>query len=250
MSVNEKKKDLKGYAIVVAGFFAVVFVFLWILDAWVIPPLVHSGKLVDTPNLKGLSLEVAKAKLKSLNLNYRISSKQYSELYPENFVINQTPPPGYRVKEGRHINLIISEGGESTTVPFLKGKALRTARIALLNRNLALGSVNYEYCDTVGSDTVLSQSLPAGSKTSVNSYVDLTVSKGPEARISVPSLVGKTFAEAQEELEKLNLQVGMITNTYDDIYSATYKRNTIVEQYPEAGAIVAKNAKIDLTIFR
>lgn len=69
---------------------------------------------------------------------------------------------------------------------------------------------------------------------------------GPEkAEVLMPNLVGKTLAEAQAQLEELNILVKKINYQESD----EVRKNTIIIQYPVANITVKENVKIaELTV--
>ncbi len=233
-----------------AGYLAFILILVIILDSLILPAVIHNSEKVSAPNVIGLTLDEAENKLEESNLDYRIAAEQYNERYDDNCVINQNPKPDEVVKTGRHINLIVSKGGETVRMPYVCQRTTRYARVTLMKRGLFLGNINYVYNDSIGADTVIKQSVPSGKEIAYGSYVDIQVSKGLKAEIKVPNLIGKTIIEAEETLQKKNLQLGIVSNTYDEIYGATYMRNTIVDQFPQPGELVSQNTKIDVTTFR
>lgn len=247
---KEKLIEYKPHAIIFGGFcLSLLFIFI-LLDSFILPAMIHNVDKVEVPDVTGLPLHEAKAKLEQSDLNYNIITEQHNDEYPENYVINQNPKPKRIVKSGRHINLTISMGGEPVTMPNIMFKPLRYARVALMERGLYLGNIEYVFSDSIGVDTVISQNTRPGRTVRFGDYVNLVVSKGLEAEIEVPNLTGKTLNEVEEILESSNLQLGTINSTYDEIYAATYLRNTVVGQFPPPGNIVVKQTKIDITFFR
>ncbi|ROL62028.1 PASTA domain-containing protein [Bacteroidetes/Chlorobi group bacterium ChocPot_Mid] len=247
---KEKLMEYKPHAYIFGGFCVSLLIIFFILDSWILPAWIHGGEIVTVPDVTGLPLHEAQAKLEQAGLNYHIYTEQNNDEYPENYVINQNPKPKRMVKSGRHINLTISKGGEPVIMPNIMFKPLRYARVALMERGLYIGNIEYVFSDSVGVDTVISQNIRPGKTISFGDYVNLVVSKGMEAEIEVPNLTGKTLAEVEAILEASNLQLGTINSTYDEIYAATYLRNTVVGQFPSPGNVVVKNTKIDITFFR
>ncbi len=247
---KEKLKEYKPHAYILGGFCLSLLITFMIIDSLILPAIIHSGDKVQVPDVTGMTLTDAKAQLERLNLNYNIYTEQHNDEFPENHVINQNPKPFRIVKSGRHINLTISKGGEPVTMPNIMLKPLRYARVNLMERGLYIGNIEYVFSDSVGVDTVIRQSIRPGKTITFGAYVNLVVSKGLEAEIEVPNLTGKTLAELEEILESADLQLGNISNTYDEIYAATYLRNTVVGQFPPPGNIVVRQTKVDITFFR
>jgi len=201
------------------------------------PLLVHNTETVQVPNVIGKSYDDAQTLLSGKNLKFIKSGEQYSDNVIPNTVINQIPKSGTEVKVGRSIYLIISKGRETIEVPYLIGKSLREARVTLIQNGLALGNVVYVASDSIGFDTVISQSIgndrkiPAGSQ-------------GSENFVKVPNLVGLSVSEAQSLLTESGLAIGNIFLGK----SETYMAGTVIDHSPAAGELVKQNSPINLTI--
>ncbi|MFH1049599.1 MAG: PASTA domain-containing protein [bacterium] len=247
---KEKLKEYLPHAYIFGGFCLSLLIIFIVIDSIILPSMIHNVDKVQVPDVTGMPLYEAKAQLERLDLKYHIFTEQHNDEFPENYVINQNPKPYRIVKSGRHINLTISKGGEPVTMPNIMFKPLRFARVNLMERGLYIGNIEYVFSDSIGVDTVVSQSIRPGRTITFGTYVNLVVSKGLEAEIEVPNLTGKTIAEVEEILESADLQLGNISNTYDEIYAATYLRNTVVGQFPPPGNIVIKQTKVDITFFR
>lgn len=247
---KDKKKNLALNFIVFFSFCIGLAILLIITDSYILPAYVHDVAKVQVPDLIGKKYSDAQIILSNIDLNENVILKQFNENYQPDYVINQTPKPGTYVKCGRHIILTISKGGESVQMPNISGMRLRAARIRLLKSGLYIGNIAYQYSDSVGVDTVISQNIASYKKISFGSYIDLIVSKGQHAEIIIPHLTGKSLIEAEQLLNDAGLELGIVSNTYDEIYAATYMTNTIVNQFPPPGELASKNTKVDVTIFR
>ncbi|MDW7730764.1 MAG: PASTA domain-containing protein, partial [Bacillota bacterium] len=64
----------------------------------------------QVPNVRGLSLSAAEARLARANLRVGTIRKQYSNDVPENIVIGQSPAPGMIVFKNQEILLLVSQG--------------------------------------------------------------------------------------------------------------------------------------------
>jgi serine/threonine-protein kinase len=74
----------------------------------------------------------------------------------------------------------ISTGTAKVTVPAILNVSLETAQSMLEAEGLTLGSVSYEYSDTVTEDLVISTSPSVGSQVEKGSAVSVVISQGPE----------------------------------------------------------------------
>lgn len=133
-------------------------------------------KATTVPNVIGLSEEKGLEALKNKGLEARIILENSTE--PEGTIIDQNPKEGFTLSEGESVDLTISVGPETITMPNLIGKTLDAAK-ALLNENdIAVGSVSEKH-DQAPANTVIDQNPKAGASVSPGASVTLVVSSGP-----------------------------------------------------------------------
>ena len=86
----------------------------------------------------------------------------------------------------------VSKGAERKTVPNVVGQKDADAQNAIKSAGLSVGTVTYEYSDSVAQGIVISQSVDGGKKKKVSARkrrVDLVISKRdrkPAAKVNVP----------------------------------------------------------------
>jgi len=128
----------------------------------------------------------------------------------------------------------------SVVVPDLKGKTLIDAHAALAQVNLKVGNVANVLGDVASVDKVLSQSPPAGQSVNSESTVDLQVGV---AIVVVPSVVGKTYAEAADALRAVALEPRVaLTN------QPRAKPSQVLDSNPKAGDSVKSRTSVTLMI--
>lgn len=242
--MNEKLKKVLPYLIVLVSFFAGLIILYFVIDSYLLPSLVQNRDVVKIPDLNGKSFDEAQRILTEHQLLYQVAGEQYSEGTPPGNVINQQPKPNTEVKVGRTVYLTLSKGTETIPAPYLIGKNMRQARILLMEKGLQLGETVYEFSELFGIDTIISQSIPAGSPVPYGNIVNIVVSKGTDKQVMVPSLVGLPFDDAQAILRESGLVVG--TTSYK--HSETYFPNTVIEHHPRPGELVQSASAIDMII--
>ena len=220
-----------------------VIVFLIILDV-IVFPLYVSNSECTVPNLIGMKEEEASKKLEELNLIPISSTTRYDEKIGKDRVMFQKPLPNARVKEGRRIYLSISGGEQMVSVPNLINKTLRDAQITLARNGLLLGKI-----DSVQSefpvDIVCGQQFLEGREIAKGSSIGISISIGPEeGKVRVPGIISQTLSEAEKTLKNNSLRIG--TKTY--IVSATMLPNTVVDQQPSEGSLVAVNDSVNVVL--
>lgn len=245
-SQNTKTKNTLLLISIFAVFCAVILIIGVIFDSLIIPWIAHSKDIVMVPNIEGKTLDNAQRILSNDNLQYEITSEQYSEEFEAGIIIKQTPKPKSQVKEGRAIYITVSKGKELVLVPKITGITLRDARVALMKTGLQVGDVAYQMSDSIGVDTVIYQNINYTSKVPFGSTISLVVSKGPQSQVSVPQLFGKDLTEVAIILQENQLVLGKITYQNE----GTFMKNTVTSQFPSAAEVVPKNTKIDITVER
>jgi serine/threonine-protein kinase len=241
--MNDNLKKYLPYIEVLAGFLGFLLILFLIFDNWLLPSMVKDKKIVEVPKLMGMKLDDATKLLVSLGLEYNVVSQQYNENFPKDYVINQNPSQGIKVKESRKILLTVSKGIESVNVPYLIGKDESRAKTEIMNLELSIGNIIYEVNDSIPRGIIIRQNPRSGSKVGYNSNIDLVISSGID-EIIVPNLTGLTFTEAQIQLEQIGLRLGEVTYQKNE----TYIPNTIVNQSPQNGESVSKGTLINITI--
>lgn len=118
-------------------------------------------------------------------------------------------------------------------VPDVVGELLAVAQDELTSFGLVAGTVTYVYDGDVSAGVVISQSPVGGTVVAEGSAVDLVVSLG-FAPITVPDVVGQTFANAQDAIIAAGLTVGAVTTQISTLVPA----GTVISQELTPGSVV------------
>ena len=130
-------------------------------------------------------------------------------------------------------------------VPSLRGRSLRDATLALEGVSLRSGAVNYEVSLEYPENTVMGQSIMAGTRVPWRTAVSLTVSQGPSAeRVPVPNVVNRSLADA----ERIILQAGLAVGTITYEVSLDLLPNTVIEQAPRSDGFLRQGSPVDLFV--
>ncbi|MCL6449818.1 MAG: PASTA domain-containing protein [Acetobacteraceae bacterium] len=221
-------------AVVGGGLYGV----LW-FRAWMNVPT------VAVPEVVGLSLREAQARLEANGLAWAVVAERYEKDVPANQVVAQDPAPGEVVRQGRQVDLTVSlgprlvEGG----VPDVVGLNLTQARVILQDARLEVGRVVRKFDPLVAEDCVISQNPRAGTAVAEGTAVDLEVSQGPFPQ-EMPSLLGLTLEQARLQLSDLGLVEGVVTEReVPGMFPGT-----VLEQVPAPGEKVQVGAAVDLVV--
>ncbi|MDQ2816971.1 MAG: PASTA domain-containing protein [Candidatus Eremiobacteraeota bacterium] len=226
--------------------FALLLLALAVLAAsllrWVLP----AGPGVVVPKFTGLSYAAADELASRHHLALRVISRRTDYRIPKDEVLGQLPTDGEHVREGRTVDLIVSDGVPAEKVPNVGDVPLREALIALQNARLKLGKVAYLTDPTAVDGTVISSSPDALSEVPAGSPIDLVIAKGrPDVR--VPDFSGLPLSVAQAAAKELRLEVKP-SPTYLPIAPSAKPYGFVVSQKPSPGQTIAPKQNIELTL--
>ncbi len=118
-------------------------------------------------------------KLRQLELTPGVKSFEFSTTYPKGVIIAQSVAFNDSVAFGDTINYVISLGNipEKLTVPDLIGKSYEEARRLLQESGLSVGEIVYQVNSDLLPETVIRQSLAAGSSADFGTTINLVLSE-------------------------------------------------------------------------
>jgi len=244
INISFNFKNIAPYLMVTLSFIIALLIILLMFDKLVMPFMIYDKESVNVPEVTELSLEDGAAKIESVGLLYKVTSQLFSEKYPENTILSQTPSGRSNIKQGRTIYLTISKGNQKVAVPMLVGFPLRIARIELIKRGLTLGSVAYDNSELFGNDTIVYQNSSAGQSVNYGKSVDVVVSNGSSFNKTVPSLIGAKY----EDVEFILQSNGFILGNVSYRHSETFTPNTVLEQSPNQGELLPENTLVNIII--
>jgi len=198
---------------------------------------------IEVPSVVGKGIIEALLILSKQNLALKVMDRRPSSQIPKNIIISQSPSPGVKVRKGREIRVIISEGAEQAGVPLLLGKKLREAKIYLSREGLKLEKVSYAY-EEISSGEILAQDPPPGVEISREKGVNVLVSLGKrEPQFYMLDFRGEKLEDAKALLEEIPLNVSKIREV-----SSLEKEGVIVAQSPAPGSKVSSETSIELLV--
>lgn len=184
---------------------------------------------VEMPDLVGRTLPQAELISQQAGLTIAVTERAYSSTVSQDIVLSQDQPPGKRVKRGRSVGVVLSLGAQLVTVPDLVRRTLQEAQLALEGAGLQAGTLQEGYDEIAKAGTVIRQDPPAGSRVPLDTPVLLVISRGP-AQVEMPSLVGRTLADARQLLEERGLVITHIRT----VATTAAEPGTVLEQSPPA----------------
>ena len=195
-----------------------------------------ANKPVAVPLVSGINQDLAVKKLQDAGLT---PSKHFrpSADVPKGTVIDQSPAAGTKVQKNTTVDISVSNGPPTVTVPSVKGQS-RDAAISTLV-NAGLNPKAFPVPSTQPVDTVVGQDPVAGKVVEKGSAVRINYSSGP-AQVAVPSVIGLTFDQASVTLQQQGFGVKRV-----DVDSNDPKGN-VVNQSPTGQA--QKGSTITLSV--
>jgi len=207
--------------------------------------LLPSGSPIELPNLSGLPYDVAQRLATNAHVGLRIIAHHPDDRMAKGYVIGQFPAAGEHVREGRVVDVIVSDGPVVAIVPDLSNMSLRDAQVALGNARLELGAVTVEQSDKVSEGRIIRQQPDAGSQLAATGKVDVTVAKGKPVAY-VPNFVGLTLPFS--ELAAKQAGLSLAPPLWLPIAKDAKPKGTVVAQDPLPGQPLLSTDKITLHV--
>ena len=199
---------------------------------------------VEVPDFKGMTLEEAQIEAEKYGLKVEEGDQVYSPDQEEGKITSQPPGKGAKVSKGKVITVNISLGKKDGVVPNIVGMDYKAAKAYLKDFGFELGMV-VKVKSTKPENTVITQSVEAGSTADKGTVIDVEVSdgKGKEMK-EVPYLIGKDVDTAKSEIIAAGFKVGNIY--YEE--SDEYPKNTITSQQYKSGEELEEGTAIDIVV--
>ncbi len=160
---------------------------------------------------------------------------------PRGLVLSQRPPAGQVVAAGTAVDMVVATP-VTVGVPRLVGRTQDDAIGMLRKVELMPGEVSSAESRRP-EGTVLSQKPEAGAKAAVGTAVDLVVAR--PVTVLVPSLVGRTQAQAGELLKRAGLVAGEVSSA-----ESRRRAGTVLSQDPAAERRVVIGTSVDFVVAR
>lgn len=196
--------------------FVVTFVILWI-TFYSLKSFTNHGESIAVPDLRGLSLEEITQVLEEKNLRFEVTDSVYLTDKKKGTVVDQNPPPDFKVKDNRKIFLTMNAiMPERVQVPELVGVSLRQATAYLETFGLKVGKLSY--IPDIGKNVVLKQTyrgklIKTGTLVEKGKAIDLVLGLGEtNEKTSVPRIIGMSISEATTKLSEFSLNIGAIVS--------------------------------------
>jgi len=207
--------------------------------------IVHHRDVKVVPDLKGKSIDGALGALAPLKLALMKEDSEFNSAVPIGSILRQRPVAGTKVREGKSIRVVVSQGGETVFTPAVAGLPLRNAEMLLRQSQLLLGEVTESFSLRLDKGLVLSQDPQPESSVERNSLVNVVVSGGtpPEGLVLMPDFLRKNVAEASQWASSIGVPLTINKDT-----GSLFPYGTILAQDPQSDAVVTDETQVKFTI--
>lgn len=221
------------------------------------------GREVAVPKLIGMSQAQAESAAHTAGLMLAVQNRFYSNEVAEGEVLSQMPAPGEKVRSGWVVRVAQSLGPQHNDIPDLIGQSPRAAEINARRRGLELGSVAMTNLPDAVAEEIVGQSPAANASGFVSPRISVLVATPVvPPQFLMPSFIGKSLAQASEQVEEAGFKVGEVSdfilpNAGETSGISEHPRAPsiaavpiVVKQNPTAGQKVAGGATISFEVAR
>lgn len=200
--------------------------------------------MVVVPNVTTLKLQIAEQKLQ--NLGFTVTVVPLAHREPAETVIGQHPLANAKVAKGSTIQLNVSTGPGTVSIPTVAQLPKAEAIQRLKSAGLVVSPPLTETSTTVPKGYAIKTDPPAGTAVTSGNAVTLYISSGKPAKhkpkkIRVPDVKGDTLATAQQALSNFSPHVVYKTTT-------AASPDTVLAQSPSPRTLVAPGSTVTLTV--
>lgn len=212
-----------------------VVVVLFLMTNWWMRCYTNHGESVQVDDFTGLIMKDAVKKGKNKGFQFEVIDSSWQLGKPGGIILNQTPKPFSRVKEGRKIYLTVTTyGTETVRLPEFSNyaydfseyqKRLKILQITaketekVFDRRQAPGTIVHFYFN---GKKITENDVKKGVEIPKGSVLEFTVTDRQSNRVNLPDLVCQTFDAADFLVGSYNLNIGQINEdeTVTDRFSA------------------------------
>ena len=195
------------------------------------------------PYIIGLTQEEAEKKLAECDLTLTVTSRDYSEQFNANQIMDQSPAAGDIVPRYSKVGVVLSLGSAKIDLTKLgiAGMEGEEAKSYLEEQGFRV-KTEEENSDILEAGKILSFSPERAEK---GEEVTLTISLGPEVVfVAVPNINGETEESAKQKLASAGLTVGKVNRVNSDTVGA----GIVISQTVNAGLSVESGSAVGYTL--
>lgn len=217
---------------------------IWVANRWLLPRHVGSDSAFAMPLLEGASRQEVFETCALSGLVIQERPEEYDASLPHGYLLRQNPRAGTQVKRGRQVMAVFSGGPRMITLPDLRGKSERQARLSLEDLGLLPGDLLRCTGDEAAGKVLSSRPGP-GARVPLGERVDLLLSRGGHpGGFLMPDLARRSLDGALALLEGSGLDAPRLR--YRSVAGA--QPGTILDQNPPAGTRLERGRHLELVV--
>ncbi len=197
---------------------------------------------IEVPDLTNKTLSEAQNELAKLGFAVGSTTEENSDTVESGKVCGQDPKAGKNAKKGSSVNLVISKGADTVSVPDITGLTPDRASKVASDLGFTISQSGTQASDSVDQGLIISQTLVAGSKAKKGSTIGYIVSSGKRS-ITVPNVVGNSWSGAKSTIEGLGLVATKVEQ-----YSDTVAEGLVISTNPSTGTSVESGQTVTVTV--
>ncbi|MDD3303520.1 MAG: Stk1 family PASTA domain-containing Ser/Thr kinase [Clostridia bacterium] len=198
---------------------------------------------IEVPDLVNKSFNEMVEMYKDKNIEILQDKLDYDSEIPEGFIISQSPEKGTKTKD-KKIYVVVSKGAKMVDVTDVEGKDVKIAKYELQDTLGFVLDIEEVINEKVAAGIVISQDVKSGEKKPYGSTIKLKVSKGDgKESVLMPTVLGKTEAEAKKILEDLKLTVSIKTGEDNTKSNGV----VIIQSYPQ-NQMLKEGTLVEITV--
>lgn len=220
-----------------------IFVAITLLALMLIGFGVFSGKTINVPDIKNMTVTQATQSLEKVDLNLEVEKEIYHSEVEAGVIISQNPESNQEIKTGKTVKVTVSRGTKTGEIPDVVGMSEAEAIKIIEGANFLVGEIKREYNKDQPADIVFDMNPTGATTANEGTKVTIYVSKGQDLS-TVPNLIGSSESDARTLLSDAGLALGSVT--YEP--SQTFTEGLVIEQSAVANQLVNRNSSVDLLV--
>ncbi len=197
---------------------------------------------ITAPNLEGMAASAVQKRLEKLGLllsNSPVKTEVVQAANQVGKVVSQNPGPGFKMKPGQALGVVVGVAAKQVPVPNVCGKSLGDAQTALKAAGLTTGPVQPSVSDPKAMTLASGCEAPSSGSVAQGTPVSLFL-QSPGGG-GVPSVANQPAAAAAQKLQAAGLKTATIP-----VLAPNVAPGTVVTQRPGSGAKLAKGSTVYL----
>lgn len=201
------------------------------------------GDLFEVPDLRGLGLASASERLAGAGLELgAVDSLQHPSV-ASGLVLGQSPLPGQLLRPETPVEVTVSTGPQTRSVPDVLGLEEDRARIVLETSGFIV-SIDTMMAEAPRGRVVRVDPAP-DREVALPAEIHLFVSAGPPV-VSMPLVLGLEQGEAESLLDSL----GLVVSDVEEVFRFGRDQGIVVEQEPAADTELERGSSVRLKVGR